>query len=101
LNHHGKLRKIQIVLIGFLKNLALHLGRSPSIHSYGYGFSGDSPSCLASFPRNSDSFMQLAGWVTPPDQIPGSPKGQLTNGTDTITPCPVAPGVIAMILLAT
>jgi len=51
----------RFILIGFLKNLALHLERSPSIHSYGYGFSGDSPSCLANFSRNPDSFMQYAG----------------------------------------
>ena len=53
--------ELQFVPIGFLKNLVLHLERSPSIHSYGYGFSGDSPNCLASFPRNSDSLMRIAG----------------------------------------
>ena len=51
----------RFVLIGFLSNLPSHLGPSPSIHSYGYGFSGDSPTCLARFSRNSDSFMQYAG----------------------------------------
>jgi len=56
-----ELRKLHFVQIGFLKNPASHLERSPSIHSYGYGSSCDSPSCLASFPRNSNSFMQHAG----------------------------------------
>ena len=55
-----KVCRLQFALIGFLKNLALHLEPSPSIHSYSYGFSGDTPSCLASFPGNSDSFMQHA-----------------------------------------
>ena len=54
-------REVQIVLIGFLSNLASHLGRSPSIHSNGYGFSADRPTCLARFPRNPDPFMQRAG----------------------------------------
>ena len=53
--------ELQFVLIGFLENLALHLERSPSPHSHGYGSSGDSPSYLASFPRNSDSSMHFAG----------------------------------------
>jgi hypothetical protein len=42
-------------------NLASHLERSPLIHSYGYGSAGDRPTCLASLPLNSKSFMQYAG----------------------------------------
>ncbi len=52
---------VRFVLIGFLKNPALHLARSPSSHSYGYASSADRPSCLARFPRNSDPLMQYAG----------------------------------------
>ena len=38
-----KVCRLQFALIGFLKNLALHLGPSPSIHSYGYGFNSGHP----------------------------------------------------------
>jgi len=35
--------------------------RSPLIHSYGYESAGDRPTCLASLPIKSKSFMQYAG----------------------------------------
>ena len=54
-------QKVQIVLIGFLTDLALHLGRSTLDHSYGYGSAVDRPTCCASLIRNPDPFMQYAG----------------------------------------
>ncbi len=54
-------QEVQIVLIGFLANLALHLGRSTLNHSYGYGSAVDRPTCRASLARNPDPFMQYAG----------------------------------------
>jgi len=65
-------------------NLASHLERSPLIHSYGYDYdghpalalrarfahanllpanlsAGDRPTCFASLPLNSKSFVQYAG----------------------------------------
>ena len=41
--------------------LAPHLERSPLIHSYGYASTGDRPTCFASLPINSKSFMQYVG----------------------------------------
>jgi len=52
---------LQTVLFGFMNKLASHLGRSPLIHSYGYESAGDRPTCLASLPLKSKSFMQCAG----------------------------------------
>ena len=74
---------LQIVLFGFMNNilsgtkyraspagvslmeetnnLASHLERSPLIHSYGYESAGDRPTCFASLPLKSKSFMQYAG----------------------------------------
>ncbi len=52
---------IQIVLFGFIKNLASHLERSPLIHSYCYASAGDHPTCLARYSYKSKSFMQYAG----------------------------------------
>ena len=52
---------LQIVLFGFMNNLASHLERSPLIHSYGYESAGDRPTCLARLPLKSKSFMQYAG----------------------------------------
>jgi hypothetical protein len=51
---------LQFVLFGFMNNLASHLERSPLIHSYGYESAGDSPTCLASLPLKSKSFIQYA-----------------------------------------
>ena len=48
-------------LFGFMKNLASHLKRPPSIHSDSYESSGDRSSCLATFPINSKSFMNYTG----------------------------------------
>ena len=53
--------KIQFVLFGFLKNLASHLGRFLSNHSYGYAFSKNRTTCFASFPRKSEPFMNYPG----------------------------------------
>ena len=77
------IRLLQLVLFGFMNNLASHLERSPLIHSYGYESAGDRPTCLARLfvssmrltpsgltryfvpdkilPLNSKSFMQYAG----------------------------------------
>jgi len=44
-----------------MNNLASHLERSPLIHSYGYESAGDRPTCLASLPLKSKSFVQHAG----------------------------------------
>ena len=52
---------LQFVLFGFMNNLASHLERSPLIHSYGYESAGDRPTCLASLPLKSKSFIQYAG----------------------------------------
>jgi hypothetical protein len=51
----------QIVLIGFLTDLALHLERSTLNHSYGYGPAVERPNCCASLARNPDPCMQYAG----------------------------------------
>jgi len=48
-------------LIGFTPNLALHLERSPSSHSYGYDFSAERPICCAIFTLNPDPFMKYPG----------------------------------------
>jgi hypothetical protein len=74
---------LQFVLFGFMNNilsgtkyraspegvslmeeansLASHLERSPLIHSYGYASAGDRPTCIASMPLKSKSFVQHAG----------------------------------------
>jgi len=49
------------VLIGFPKNLVLHLARSPLSHSDGYGSAADQPICLARFSGNPDHLVQYAG----------------------------------------
>jgi len=49
-----------VSLMDETNNLALHLGRSPLIHSYGYESVGDRPTCLASLPLKSKSFVQYA-----------------------------------------
>ena len=53
--------RLQIVLFGFMNNMASHLERSPLIHSYGYVSAGDRPTCIASMPLKSKSFVQHAG----------------------------------------
>jgi len=53
--------QLQFVLFGFMNKLAAHLVRSPLIHSYGYESAGDRPTCFASLPLKSKSFMQYAG----------------------------------------
>jgi|GEM_PF-4632040 len=53
--------KIQFVLFGFLRNLASHLERFFSNHNYGYASSKNHPTCFASFPRNSEPFMNYPG----------------------------------------
>ena len=52
---------LQFVLFGFMNILASHIERSPLIHSYGYEYAGDHPTCFASLPINPKSFMQYAG----------------------------------------
>ncbi len=39
---------LHAVLFGFCLNLAVHLGRSPTSHSYDYASAGDQPTCFAS-----------------------------------------------------
>jgi hypothetical protein len=56
-----EIKLFQIVLFGFMNNLASHLERFPLIHSYCYESAGNRPTCLASLPLNSKSFMQYAG----------------------------------------
>jgi len=51
----------RLCLIGFMPNLALHLGRSASSHSYGYVFSAEHPTCFALFALNPDPFMNYPG----------------------------------------
>jgi hypothetical protein len=46
-----------VSLLEETSNLASHLERSP----YGYESAGDRPTCLASLPINSKSFMQYVG----------------------------------------
>ena len=58
------LNLLQIVLFGFMNNLASHLERSPLIHSYSYESAGDRPTCFARLPINSKSFMQNAGYLS-------------------------------------
>jgi hypothetical protein len=50
-----------VSLMDETSNLASHFERSPLIRSYGYESAGDRPTCLASLPINSKSFMQYAG----------------------------------------
>ena len=50
-----------VSLMDETNNLASHLERSPLIHSYGYESAGDRPTCFASLPLKSKSFMQYAG----------------------------------------
>jgi hypothetical protein len=52
---------LQLVLFGFMNNLASHLERSPLIHSYGYESVDDRPACLASLTLKSRSFMHYTG----------------------------------------
>jgi len=44
-----------------MNNLAVHLERSPLIHSNGYESAGDRPACFASLPIKFKSFKQYAG----------------------------------------
>jgi len=53
--------RLQFVLFGFTNNLASHLERSPLMHSYSYASVGDRPTCFASLPLKSKSFMQYPG----------------------------------------
>ena len=53
--------RLLFVLFGFMNKLASHLERSPLIHSYDYESAGDRPTCSASLPIKSKSFMQYAG----------------------------------------
>jgi len=50
-----------VSLMDETNNLASHLERSPLIHSYGYESAGDRPTCFASLPLKSKSFVQYAG----------------------------------------
>jgi len=50
-----------VSLMDEMNNLASHLEQSPLIHSYGYESAGDCPTCFASLPIKSKSFMQYAG----------------------------------------
>jgi len=50
-----------VSLMDETNNLASHLERSPLIHSYGYESAGDRPTCFASLPLKSKSFMQYEG----------------------------------------
>jgi len=50
-----------VSLMDETNNLASHLERSPLIHSYGYESAGERPTCFASLPINSKSFMQYSG----------------------------------------
>jgi len=50
-----------VSLMDETSNLASHLERSPLIHSYGYESAGDRPTCFASLPLKSKSFMQYPG----------------------------------------
>ncbi len=52
---------LRLVLFEIRPNLALHLGRSPLKHSYGYAAAGDRPSCLASFALLLEPCMKYAG----------------------------------------
>jgi hypothetical protein len=52
---------LQLALFGFMNKLASQFDRPPLIHSYCYEFAGDRPTCLASLPLKSKSFMQYAG----------------------------------------
>ena len=73
-----RVSQTHFVLFGFVKDLASHLGRrcarkrkcrerqdagsdSSSIHSKGHASSDDQPTCLASPPTKSESFVQYAG----------------------------------------
>ncbi|GMQ92312.1 MAG: hypothetical protein BMS9Abin11_1636 [Gammaproteobacteria bacterium] len=47
-------QKIHFILFTFRNDLASHLERSLSNHSYGYAFSSDRPTCFASLPRNAN-----------------------------------------------
>jgi hypothetical protein len=49
-----------VSLMDETNNLASHPRRSPLIHSYGYESAGDHPTCLASLPLKSRSFIQYA-----------------------------------------
>jgi len=62
--------KQHTVLFGFRPNLALHLGRSPLNHSYGYASADDRPTCFAGLTRNSD---KIAG--SDFEQPKADPKG--------------------------
>ncbi len=48
------LRRIQFVLSSCALHLALHFGRSSSIHSYRYASSNDRPNCFASYNAQLD-----------------------------------------------
>jgi len=50
-----------VSLMDETNNLASHLERSPLIHSYGYASARNRPSCFASLPLKSKSFMQYEG----------------------------------------
>ncbi len=43
-------------LFGSWPTLALHLGRSPLTHSYGYGSAADQPICFARATQDSESW---------------------------------------------
>ena len=77
-NNSPFVERVCLVLFGFVKDLASHLDRRcarkrkcrgrqdaesdpSSIHSNGYASSDDQPTCLASSPTKSKSFMQYAG----------------------------------------
>ena len=60
-NELSQVARVWFVLFGFVKDLALHFGRSPLIHSGGCESAGDRPNCLASSPTKSESFTQHTG----------------------------------------
>ena len=61
LNDLSSVSRVWFFLFGFVKDLALHFGRSPLIHSGGYEPAGDQPNCPASSPTKSESFTQYMG----------------------------------------
>jgi len=54
----------RVSLMDETNNPASHLERSPLIHGYGYESAGDRPTCFASLPLKSKSFVQNAGKIT-------------------------------------
>ena len=70
--NHGVAVLLRFVLFGFITKLASHLERSPLIHSLGYESAGDRPTCLATLPLKSKSFVQYPGWRYYPITVAGA-----------------------------